>query len=304
MSYIIAGRLNELPPHVQTDLGAYRYDVFVRRLGWTIAGRAHDGHAEWDEFDGPSTIHVVALDDAREVCGYARLLPTTGPYLLRDVFPHLLGSSPAPQSPAVWEMSRFAASRRRRRATEREPLGMDFFPSVLTVAASLGATRVVGVMTLSIERLYRRSASRCIASAARCRPRAAACPRARSSCRASRSRRWAASSAHRVCRCIERQRMRVGRDARVVIFADGVCRCRRVHRLTSHGASRRHASPNWAMSSKRVFGAPRRPCRMARRHGCGPPRPARPESQSAFESLRLDSVPILNLRFQPIHPPM
>ncbi|AHI66447.1 acyl-homoserine-lactone synthase [Burkholderia thailandensis] len=157
MSYIIAGRLNELPPHVQTDLGAYRYDVFVRRLGWTIAGRAHDGHAEWDEFDGPSTIHVVALDDAREVCGYARLLPTTGPYLLRDVFPHLLGSSPAPQSPAVWEMSRFAASRRRRRATEREPLGMDFFPSVLTVAASLGATRVVGVMTLSIERLYRRS---------------------------------------------------------------------------------------------------------------------------------------------------
>ncbi|VUD63402.1 unnamed protein product [Burkholderia pseudomallei] len=85
MSYIIAGRLNELPPHVQTDLGAYRYDVFVRRLGWTIAGHSLDEHAEWDEFDGPSTIHVVALDDAREICGYARLLPTTGPYLLRDV---------------------------------------------------------------------------------------------------------------------------------------------------------------------------------------------------------------------------
>lgn len=157
MSYIIAGRLNELPPHVQTDLGAYRYDVFVRRLGWTIAGHSLDEHAEWDEFDGPSTIHVVALDDAREICGYARLLPTTGPYLLRDVFAHLLGSSPAPQSPAVWEMSRFAASRRRRSATEREPLGMALFPSVLTVAASLGATRVVGVMTPSIERLYRRS---------------------------------------------------------------------------------------------------------------------------------------------------
>ncbi|KWZ37885.1 N-acyl homoserine lactone synthase [Burkholderia savannae] len=157
MSYIIAGRLDELPPHVQTDLGAYRYDVFVRRLGWTIAGHAHDDRAEWDEFDGPSTIHVVALDDARGICGYARLLPTTGPYLLRDVFPHLLGSAPVPQSPAVWEMSRFAASRRRRRTTERQPLGMDFFPSVLAVAASLGATRVVGVMSLSIERLYRRS---------------------------------------------------------------------------------------------------------------------------------------------------
>ncbi|AJX34422.1 acyl-homoserine-lactone synthase [Burkholderia oklahomensis] len=157
MSYIIAGRLNELPPHVQADLGAYRYDVFVRRLGWTIAAHARDDHAEWDEFDGPSTIHVVALDDARRVCGYARLLPTTGPYLLRDVFPHLLGSAPAPQSPTVWEMSRFAASRRRRRATERQPLGMDFFPSVLAVAASLGATRVVGVTSLSIERLYRRA---------------------------------------------------------------------------------------------------------------------------------------------------
>lgn len=217
MSYIIAGRLNELPPHVQTDLGAYRYDVFVRRLGWTIAGHSLDEHAEWDEFDGPSTIHVVALDDAREICGYARLLPTTGPYLLRDVFAHLLGSSPAPQSPAVWEMSRFAASRRRRSATEREPLGMAFFPSVLTVAASLGATRVVGVMTPSIERLYRRSG---IALPRRCRARAAACPHARSICRASRSRRWAASSARRAWRCIDQEGGRIGRDTRLVVFAD------------------------------------------------------------------------------------
>ncbi|MET5115701.1 acyl-homoserine-lactone synthase, partial [Burkholderia pseudomallei] len=84
---------------VQTDLGAYRYDVCVRRRGWTIAGHSLDEHAEWAEFDGPSTIHVVALDDAREICGYARQLPTTGPYLLRDVCAHLLGSSPAPHSP-------------------------------------------------------------------------------------------------------------------------------------------------------------------------------------------------------------
>ena len=36
------------------------------------------------------------------------MLPTTGPYMLRDVFSELLEGRPAPRDPAVWECSRFA----------------------------------------------------------------------------------------------------------------------------------------------------------------------------------------------------
>jgi N-acyl-L-homoserine lactone synthetase len=36
MPYIAAGRLEDLPPEIRAGLGAYRYEVFVRRLGWTL----------------------------------------------------------------------------------------------------------------------------------------------------------------------------------------------------------------------------------------------------------------------------
>ncbi|MCM3378192.1 hypothetical protein M3654_24585, partial [Bacillus licheniformis] len=49
-----------------------------------------------------------------------------------------------PASPTVWELSRFAGS------------GMQLFPYVMAVAASLGATRIIGVVTQAIARLYRR----------------------------------------------------------------------------------------------------------------------------------------------------
>ena len=37
------------------------------------------------------------------------MLPTTRPYLLDEVFPHLLHGIAPPHSPDVWELSRFAA---------------------------------------------------------------------------------------------------------------------------------------------------------------------------------------------------
>ena len=160
MTCIAAGRMDDLPPDIRLGLGAYRYDVFVRRLGWALAHDAGGEASEWDQFDCDATVHVVALGTGRLVCGCARLLPTTGPYLLRDVFPQLLGQHPPPVSPMVWELSRFAASVPRPqmgRACARDAPGMALFPYALAVAASLGATSIVGVVTLSIERLYRRA---------------------------------------------------------------------------------------------------------------------------------------------------
>src|SRR3546814_13625445 len=42
------------------------------------------------------------------VVGTWRMLPTTGPYMLRDVFPQLLDGLPPPCGPRIWEGSRFA----------------------------------------------------------------------------------------------------------------------------------------------------------------------------------------------------
>lgn len=156
MPNIIAGRLDDLPSEIRHDLGRYRYAMFVQRLGWALPD-AMDGNAcEWDQFDTGTTVHVVALSSSQRVCGCARLLPTTGDYLLKEVFGELTGPNPPPASSAVWELSRFAGSGPGRTATGGAP-GMLLFPYALAVAASYGATQVIGVVSRSIERLYRSS---------------------------------------------------------------------------------------------------------------------------------------------------
>ncbi|CAG4913198.1 acyl-homoserine-lactone synthase [Paraburkholderia gardini] len=155
MSHIIAGRLDDLPSDVRHHLGIFRHKVFIQRLHWEIPSVPEDATSEWDEFDDGRTVHLVALASGEEVCGCARLMPTTGPYLLRDIFPALAGSSPPPASPSVWELSRFAGSGMTDHRTGTVS-GMPLFPYALALVASFGATRVIGVVSRSVARLYRR----------------------------------------------------------------------------------------------------------------------------------------------------
>ncbi|WP_321819168.1 MULTISPECIES: acyl-homoserine-lactone synthase [unclassified Burkholderia] len=143
MPLIIAGRLSDLPLELRDGLGAFRYDVFVRRLGWPLPDVKENETIEWDHFDGENTIQVVELTSEGQIYGCARLMPTTAPYLLRELLPQS-SNLDFPSSPTVWELSRFAGS------------GMQLFPYVMAVAASLGATRIIGVVTQAIARLYRR----------------------------------------------------------------------------------------------------------------------------------------------------
>lgn len=155
MSHFVAGRLNDLPSDIRQHLGTFRHQVFVQRLHWEIPGLARDATSEWDEFDEDATVHLVALSADDEVCGCARLMPTTGPYLLRDVFPALAGPGRLPSSSSIWEMSRFAGSGLPDHRTGSTS-GMSLFPYAMTLALSFGATRVIGVVSRSIARLYRR----------------------------------------------------------------------------------------------------------------------------------------------------
>ncbi|HDR9173036.1 TPA: GNAT family N-acetyltransferase [Burkholderia vietnamiensis] len=143
MPLIIAGRLIDLPLELREGLGTFRYDVFVRRLGWPLPDIKENETIEWDHFDGENTVQIVALTSERQICGCARLMPTTAPYLLRELLPRS-SNLDLPSSPSVWELSRFAGS------------DMQLFPYVMAVAASLGANRIIGVVTHAIARLYRR----------------------------------------------------------------------------------------------------------------------------------------------------
>src|SRR5215469_5126406 len=85
-----------------------RHEVFKERLDWEVGTSAGK---ERDMFDDLDPVYIVC-EHQGEVLGSWRLLPTTGPYMLKDVFPELLYGRQAPQAPDVWEISRFAVSKR------------------------------------------------------------------------------------------------------------------------------------------------------------------------------------------------
>lgn len=84
---VFCGTQAELMPDYYAKLLSYRHQVFIERLGWELD--SIDG-LERDQFDRPDTVYVVSRDENGTVTGCARLLPTTQPYLLGDVFPQLL----------------------------------------------------------------------------------------------------------------------------------------------------------------------------------------------------------------------
>lgn len=155
--HLIADVSARLPHAVIRGQAQYRHKVFVQTLHWNLPCR--DG-IESDQFDRQDTVYVVALDDDDEVVGTARLLPTTRPYLLSEVFPGLLGGQPPPCSPEVWELSRFAAvdfaAKTRSAATQfSAPTASALLRAALDVAASHGAQRLVTVSPVGVERLLR-----------------------------------------------------------------------------------------------------------------------------------------------------
>jgi hypothetical protein len=84
-----------------------RAETFSDRLGWEV--EVKNGH-ERDIFDNANPLYLVSVDpDTEEYWGSLRLLPTTGPNMLRDIFPQLLDGEYI-ESATIWESSRICAA--------------------------------------------------------------------------------------------------------------------------------------------------------------------------------------------------
>jgi N-acyl-L-homoserine lactone synthetase len=133
-----------------------RHEVFKERLDWEVGSQ---GGKERDMFDDLDPVYIVC-EDGGEVLGSWRLLPTTQPYMLKDVFPELLYGMPAPQAPDVWEISRFAVSKR---IASNESLGTIntvtnlLLEQLFNFAARRKISRIVAVADVRFERILRRA---------------------------------------------------------------------------------------------------------------------------------------------------
>ncbi len=156
MWHYSTGTRQELPSQLFERMGHYRREVFINQLGWEL--NTVDG-MELDEFDGPDAVYVCSHDDEGNVSGVARLLPTTGPYLLEKVFPQLWAGKELPHDAQIWELSRFAAASPNASGAISHQAdakhASDLLRNVMRTGLMFGAQRLVGVSTVAMERFLR-----------------------------------------------------------------------------------------------------------------------------------------------------
>jgi N-acyl-L-homoserine lactone synthetase len=147
----------------------FRYEIFVRRLGWSLP--LLEG-TERDEYDNDNAIYFVVQDALGKVTACTRLLPTVSGCMLSDLFDELLGDNPPPCDEALWELSRFATKIRKtgdgRSLALSEPT-LSLLRAVLDFARRHAVRQLVLVTSVAIERLLIRSGFQVHRLAAPCR---------------------------------------------------------------------------------------------------------------------------------------
>ncbi|WP_332853572.1 acyl-homoserine-lactone synthase [Duganella sp. S19_KUP01_CR8] len=151
-SMIQIGARDSFKPIDLRSIYQLRAKVFQGRLGWEVAVL---GGMEVDGYDALDPYYMMIRDDTQRFCGCWRLLPTTGPYMLKDTFPELLHGKQAPEDGQVWELSRFAIESGRDSSFGFAEHAMNAMREVVRFADDNGIVKYVTVTTTAIERLLR-----------------------------------------------------------------------------------------------------------------------------------------------------
>lgn len=156
-SQILVGRPSErgLPESVVDGIYRFRHRVFRERLGWSVPSM---GGRERDDFDDLDPVFIAARAQDSRVTGTFRLLPTTGPYMLREVFPELLRGESVPCASDVWELSRFAVEPTNagsRIQANASGATIELMRACYRYAADHGIREYVMATSVSVERMLR-----------------------------------------------------------------------------------------------------------------------------------------------------
>lgn len=136
------------------EMHRLRAKVFKGRMGWEVpimSGMEIDGYDALDPY------YMMIREPAKGLRGGMRVLPTEGPYMLKDTFPELLYGHPAPEDPKIWEISRFAIESEGPHGFGFSELILDALRELVTFGDKMGIDHYVMVTTSSIERMMRRA---------------------------------------------------------------------------------------------------------------------------------------------------
>ena len=138
---------------------ALRKVVFSDQLGWDVPVK---GGLERDRYDNLDTSYLVwCSEDRKTLYGLVRLMPTTGPTLLHDVFHATHGCNPNLRRKDIWEGTRMCLDEAK---IARDFAGLDaaqgfnlLFLALCEAALELGIGRLVSNFEPCMSRVYRRA---------------------------------------------------------------------------------------------------------------------------------------------------
>ncbi|HBF51976.1 MAG TPA: acyl-homoserine-lactone synthase [Massilia sp.] len=137
------------------EMHTLRAKVFQGRLGWEVPVLSG---MEIDGYDALEPHYMMMREPGGGVLrGCWRILPTEGPYMLKDSFAQLLHGQPAPCDEHIWELSRFAIETEGCSHFGFSEITMESIAAIIRYGHEQGIERYVTVTTTAIERLLRRA---------------------------------------------------------------------------------------------------------------------------------------------------
>ena len=158
MGVVIHQRANPtVPASVLDEMYRLRFQIFKERLGWDIDC---PGLRDKDQYDLLDPVYGIYLGPGGAVEGCWRLLATTGPYMLKDIFGELLAGAPAPGDRQTWEISRFAVQGLAKGYASLAALSRvtsELLIALFDFCLETGIRRVVAASDVRFERILQRS---------------------------------------------------------------------------------------------------------------------------------------------------
>ncbi len=157
MIKVIHGHQRHLFPREIDAMHRLRKKVFHQRMQWQVP-LINDW--EVDGFDAMDPVYLLAMDEADQVVGTMRLLPTTGFNMLNDIFPQLLPEGSPVYSPRIWEVSRLAVDMDAKTAQGDRPLSIATAELAIAsneIALAAGVSHFVAVIDAFMHRTFKRA---------------------------------------------------------------------------------------------------------------------------------------------------
>jgi len=159
MIFTIESNDRDKYPSLIDEMFRMRAEVFHDRLGWDVCV---ESGREIDRFDAEDPLYLLSIDDqSAQLRGGVRLLPTTGPNMLRDVFSVLMPGGTV-ESPLIWESSRFAVNPRIFQMEDRAKANhkvnrttVELLCGMVEVARQAGIEHIVSVFDARMARIFR-----------------------------------------------------------------------------------------------------------------------------------------------------